>query len=150
LKMFFQPQHPCWPPRYRFLSLNFILSFLHLLTCVYIIWVTPLSHLLPLGRTCSALLFSDFVEEKRKDSKKNMEFLLVWDKDSYTGRFFMLFPYTYVLQANLLHLYLTSSLLPSPLPILASASLRLLHSFLHSEHINHIQVFGFLLCVVSP
>jgi hypothetical protein len=30
----------------------------------------------PLGRTYSALLFSDFVEEKRKDQKKNMTFLL--------------------------------------------------------------------------
>jgi hypothetical protein len=44
----------------------------------------------------------------------------------------------------LVHLYQTSSLLHSPLPIVASASLRLLYSFLYSEHINHIQVFGFL------
>jgi hypothetical protein len=33
---------------------------------------------------------------------------------------------------------------PSPLPIVALASLRFLYSFLHSEHINHIQVFSFL------
>jgi hypothetical protein len=33
---------------------------------------------LPLGRTCSTFLFSDFVEEKNiKDNKKNMAFLLV-------------------------------------------------------------------------
>jgi hypothetical protein len=42
----------------------FILSFLHLLTCIYIVWATfPLTTLL-LGRTYSALLFSNFVEEK--------------------------------------------------------------------------------------
>jgi hypothetical protein len=47
-----------------FFSLFFILSFLHLLTCAYIVWVTfPLTTLL-LGRTYSDLLFSDFVEEK--------------------------------------------------------------------------------------
>jgi hypothetical protein len=37
---------------------KFILLFLHLLTCVYIIWATS-----PCSRTCS-LFFSDFVEEK--------------------------------------------------------------------------------------
>jgi hypothetical protein len=36
------------------------------------------------------------------------------------------------------------SLPPSHLPIVASASLRLLYSFLYSEHISYIQVFGFL------
>jgi hypothetical protein len=38
----------------------------------------PLNPLLPLGITCSNLLFSDSVEEKNiKDNKKNMMFLLV-------------------------------------------------------------------------
>jgi hypothetical protein len=32
----------------------------------------------------------------------------------------------------------------SPLSIAASTRLRLQYSFLYSEHINHIQVFGFL------
>jgi hypothetical protein len=73
-----------------------------------------------------------------------MEFLLVWDEDSYTGRFLVLFPRMYVLQPKLVHVYHTFSLLPSPLPIVASANLRLLYSFLYSEHINHIQVFVFL------
>jgi hypothetical protein len=44
----------------------------------------------------------------------------------------------------LVHLYLTSSLLPSHLHIVASASLRLLYSLLYREHINHIQVLHFL------
>jgi hypothetical protein len=37
-----------------------ILLFLHLLTCLYLVWAT--SHSLLLGRTCSALLFLDFFE----------------------------------------------------------------------------------------
>jgi hypothetical protein len=37
-----------------------------------------LVHPLVLGRTCSTLLFSDFVEEKDiRDNKKNIGFLLV-------------------------------------------------------------------------
>jgi hypothetical protein len=49
-----------------------------------------------------------------------------------------------VLQPKLVHLYQTSSLLPGPLPIVASASLKLLYLFLCSEHINHLKVFSFL------
>jgi hypothetical protein len=101
-------------------------------------------HPLPPGRSCSILLFSDFVEEKNvKDNKENMVFLLVWGKDSYAGRFYVLFPCICVLQPILIHLYQTSSLLPNPLSIVASPSLRLLYLFLHSEHTNHIQVFSF-------
>jgi hypothetical protein len=43
----------------------------------------------------------------------------------------------------LVYLYQTSSLLPFPLPIVASASLRFLYSLLNRDHINHIQVLGF-------
>jgi hypothetical protein len=71
-------------------------------------------------------------------------FLLIWDRDSYIGRFLVLFPCIYVLQPKLVHPYQFSSLLPSPLPIVASASLRSLCLLLYSEHINHIHVFGFL------
>jgi hypothetical protein len=35
-------------------------------------------------------------------------------------------------------------LLPSPLPIVVSVNLRLFYSLLYSEHINHVQVLGFL------
>jgi hypothetical protein len=79
-----------------------------------------------------------------KDKKRSMPFLLVWDKDSYTGSLLVLFPCICVLQPQLIHFFQSSSLLPSPLPIVAPASLRFLHSFLYSKHINHIQVFGFL------
>jgi hypothetical protein len=97
-----------------------------------------------LGKTCSALFLSNFVEEKTWDNKKDIVFLLVWDKDSYTERFLVLLPCTCVLQPTLVHLCQTSPVLPGSLPIVASASLRLLYSNLYSEHINHIQVLGFL------
>jgi hypothetical protein len=98
--------------------------------------------LLP-GRTCSAL-FSNFVEEKIWDNKKDIVFLLVWDKDSYTERFLALPPCTCILQSTLTHLYQTSSLLLGHIPIVASVTLRLLYSLLCSGHINLIQVLGFL------
>jgi hypothetical protein len=81
-----------------------------------------------------------FCWRKNIRDKKSIAFLLVWDKDSYTERFLALLPCTCVLQSTLVHLYQTSSLLPSPVPIVASASLRL-YSLLYSEHVNHIQVF---------
>jgi hypothetical protein len=84
-------------------------------------------------------LFSSFVEEKTCDKKTNIAFLLVWDGDSYTGRFLVLLPCICLLQPRLVHLYQTSLLLPSPLSIVASTSLRLLYLFTYSE-----QVFGFL------
>jgi hypothetical protein len=57
--------------------------------------------------------------------------LLVWDEDSYTGRFLVMFRCTCVLQPQLVHHYQTSSLLPGLLPIGALASLRLLYLFLY-------------------
>jgi hypothetical protein len=82
--------------------------------------------------------------ENISGNKKDIVFLLVWDKDSYTERFLASLPCICVLQPTLVHLYQTSSLLPGPLPIVASASLRLLYSLLYGKHINHIQVLGFL------
>jgi hypothetical protein len=55
-----------------------------------------------------------------------------------------LLPCTCVLQPELVHLYQTSPLLPSHLPIVASVSLRLLYLLLYSGHIRHFQVLGFL------
>jgi hypothetical protein len=59
-------------------------------------WHFPHSPSCPLGRICSvysALLFSNCVEEKTKDKMRNMTFLLVWNKDSYTRSFLVLFPW---------------------------------------------------------
>jgi hypothetical protein len=82
--------------------------------------------------------------ENIRDNKKDIAFLLVWAKDSYSERFLALLPCTSVLQPTSVHLYQTSSLLPTPLPIVASASLILLYLLLNREHINHTQVLGFL------
>jgi hypothetical protein len=79
-----------------------------------------------------------FCRRKNIKYKRNMAFLLVWHKNIYTGRFLMFFPCIYVLKPKLVHLYHSSSLLPSPLPIMASVRLILLYSFLHSKHINYI------------
>jgi hypothetical protein len=95
-------------------------------------------------------LFSPLVlrfcwKEHMIDEKKALALLLVWGNDSYTERFLALNPCTCVLQYRLVQLYQNSLQLPGCLPTEASASLRLLYSLLFSEHINHIQVFGFLL-----
>jgi hypothetical protein len=138
-------------------------SFLIVYTFIYMC-IHGLGHLSPCpapylpsltGRTCSAFLFSNFVEEKTRDNKKDIVFLLVWDKDSYTKRFLALLPCTCILQLALVHLYQTSSLLPRPLPKVASASLRIHYLLLYSGHINYFQVFGFLpfsysSCMCSP
>jgi hypothetical protein len=61
-----------------------------------------------------------------KDEKGNVELLLVQDKDSYTGSFLVLMPCMYVLQPQLVPLFQSFSLLPSPLLMVAPASLRFL------------------------
>jgi hypothetical protein len=90
------------------------------------------------------LLFWFCWRENIGDNKKNIAFLLVWGKHGYTERFVALLPCTCVLKPTLVHLCNTSSLLPGPLPIVASASFRMLYSLLCIKHINHIQVLGFL------
>jgi hypothetical protein len=82
--------------------------------------------------------------------------LLAWDKDSYTERFLALLPCTCVLQPKLVHLYQTSSLLPSHLLIVASANLWLLffapvqlaHQTLSSFRFPSLSLF--LLYAFSP
>jgi uncharacterized membrane protein len=71
-----------------------------------------------------------------------MRFLLVWDRDCYTGSFLCVVS---------MHICITTPV-GSSLPILFNSpyflvllvSLRFLYSFLNHENINHIQVFGFL------
>jgi hypothetical protein len=128
---------------------SFTLSFLYLITCVYVVCATsslllhsPRHHASWQNLFCPLLWFC--WRENIKDNKKNIAFLLVWAKGSYTERFLALFPCICVLQATSVHFYRTSSLLPSPFPIVASANLRLPYLLLNREHINHIQVLGFL------
>jgi hypothetical protein len=96
------------------------------------------------------LVFQFFWRENLRDYKKDIAFLLVWDKVNYTERFLALLPCTSELQLTFIHLYQTTSLLPGPLPIVASANLRLLYLLLYSEHINHIQVLGFFPFPIPP
>jgi hypothetical protein len=102
-----------------------------------------LPHTLPSPLASRQNLFCPLVlqcywRENIRDIKKDIVFLLGWDKDSYMERFLAL-P-----QPTLVHLYQTSSLLPGHLPIVASASLRLLYLLTYSRHIGHIQVLSFL------
>jgi hypothetical protein len=84
--------------------------------------------LLP-GKTCFPS-FLILLKRNIGDNKKDIAFLLVWDKDSNTERFLALLPYTCVLQPTMVHLCQTFSLLPGPFPIVASASLRWLYLLL--------------------
>jgi hypothetical protein len=96
--------------KWSFFLFSFSFSFLHLLTCVYIACATHHHHPV-LGRTYSSLFFSNYVEGKNiGDNKKDIAFLLVWDKDS-TKRFLVLLPCTCILQLTLVHFYQTSSLI---------------------------------------
>jgi hypothetical protein len=78
--------------------------------------------------------------ENITDNKKDIVFLLVWDKDSYTERFLALLPCTSVLQPKLVHLYQISSLLPSPLPIVALGQFKItLLALLQWAHQPHVR-----------
>jgi hypothetical protein len=108
-----------------FFFLSFILSFLHYL------------HVYTLFAPLPAYSQPPTLVLLKKRHKKDIAFLLLWDKDSYTERFL-------VLQTTLVQYFQTSLLLLGPLPIVASASLNLPYLLLYSEHINHIEVLGFL------
>jgi hypothetical protein len=124
-----------------FKKLNFII--LHWLTCVYIVWAN-FPHLLTSRQNLFYPVLWFCWRENIRDNRKDISCLLAVDKDSYTERFLTLLPCTCVLQPTLVHFFLISLLLPGPLPIMASANLRLLYLLLNREHINHNQVLGFL------
>jgi hypothetical protein len=86
---------------FYFKALFYFIIFTFIYMCIHYLGhpPPPLS-----GRTCSTLSFSDFVEEKTWDYKKNIVFLLVWEKTNYTERFLALLPCTCVLQPTLVHL----------------------------------------------
>jgi hypothetical protein len=117
---------------HSFISLFFlyyILSLLHLLTCVWIVWDTS-SHLpLPTLHHFQAEPHAlPCWGENIRDNKKDIVFLLVWCKHSYTERFLALFQCTCALQPTLVYLCQITLLLPGPVSTMASASLRLLFS----------------------
>jgi hypothetical protein len=73
-----------------FLSLHSLLKlFIHLFICVYIVWAISCPFPLPPPSPPTPLalrqnLFCPLLQFCWRDNKKDMEFLLAWDKDSYT------------------------------------------------------------------
>jgi hypothetical protein len=97
-----------------------------------------------LGRNCSAL-FSNFVEDISNNKTKRFA---SWGKDSYTERFLALLPCKSILQPELIHLYLTFSLVPDHLPILTSVALR--HYGISSSAVGTSNTFKFWVSYLSP
>jgi hypothetical protein len=116
--------------RVSFFSL-FIYSYVHTLFGPFL---PPAPHPIPIPSTPShfqaepVLPFSPMLlKNSMSNNKKGKTFFASWDKNSYTERFVELLPCTSVLQPKLIHLDLTSSPLPSHLPILTFVVLRLLY-----------------------
>jgi hypothetical protein len=90
----------------------------------------PYFPLPPTPLSCRPNLFCLFLQfcwrEDKSNDKKNIAFLLVEIRTAIQRDFVALLPYTSILQPELIHLFLTSSLLPGHLPILTSVILRLL------------------------
>jgi hypothetical protein len=106
--------------------LFYFLLFIHLFICAYIVWAIsppcPLSPsfsptLLTSRQNLFCLLLQCCWRENIRDNKKVIALLLAWIKDNYIERFLELLPCTCVLQPELVHLYQTSTLFPSHLPI---------------------------------
>jgi hypothetical protein len=135
--------HRCTPYEsfFKFYFIIFTFTYICIHLCIHY-----LGNTLPPRQNLFCPLVPQFCwRENIKDNKRTVTFFwLVWDGDSCTERFLVLLPCTCVLQPTLVLLYQTSSLLSSLIPIVASASLRLLYSLLYSVHINLIQVLGFL------
>jgi hypothetical protein len=110
----------------KFFSPLSIYSYVHTLFGPFLPTALP-----PTSLTSSQNLFCPLLQfcwrEDISNNKKDMVFLLVWDKGRYKERFLALLPCTSVLQPELILLYLTSSLLPGHLLILTSVVLRLLY-----------------------
>jgi hypothetical protein len=116
--------------------------------CIHCLCQPPTHLLMPPnphlpGRNLFHHFFQFYWRENLRHNKKDISFLVIWDKDSYTERFLALLLITGVLQSTLVHFYQASLLLLGPVPIVVSANLRLLYSLLNREQINHIQVLGF-------
>jgi hypothetical protein len=98
----FTPSTALFHPPSPFLEQFQQVSFFHLHTCIYtvstifILLLPPTSHQCQFApqqnQVCTLVLW--FCTRKNiKDSKRNVAFLLLWDKDSYTGRFLMFHAY---------------------------------------------------------
>jgi hypothetical protein len=114
-------------PQY-FAFFSFLLLFYHFYIYLHV-YTSPSP---PNSPTSGLNLFCPLIlrycwRERIIDNKKDMSFLLVWEKDSHTERFLTLLPDTCVLQ------HFHNFLIPFPL-----------YALIYREHINHIQLIGFL------
>jgi hypothetical protein len=79
--------------------------------------------------------------QKRKKKKKNMTFLFVWDKVSYTGSFLVVFPCLHMLYPQLVYLLQLSTFYFSLCLMVVSASLRFLNSQSVTQWRNELKSF---------
>jgi hypothetical protein len=148
--------------RYIFFSSgSYFPHFYHLPFCIFIIFtfihmcihsLGPLPHRPPLPLFCPFVLWF-CVRENIENNKKDIAFLLVWDKDSHTERFLAFLQCTCILQSSLVRLYQTSSLLPGPLPIVASEiTIFSPVQWAHQPHssFRFPSISLFLPCMISP
>jgi hypothetical protein len=91
--------------------------------------LSPLPPILSLSLASRQNLFCPYLQFCwREDISNNKDSIFAsWDNDSYAERFLALLLCTSVLQLELIHLYLISSLFPGHLPILTSVVLKLLY-----------------------
>jgi hypothetical protein len=94
-------------------SLFPLLLVLFYVTCVYII---PLTNSTSRQNLFHPLVLRFCWRENIRGNKKDILFLLVWGKDSYTERFLALLPFTCELQPTLVHFCQTSSYFLVPFP----------------------------------
>jgi hypothetical protein len=103
---------------FSYLFIWLIYSFIHM--CIHCLGhispLLPAPHpvtITPISLASSQNLFSPLLQicwrEDISNNKKDIVFLLVRDKDSYTEGFLALLPCTCVLQPKMIHLYQTSS-----------------------------------------
>jgi hypothetical protein len=101
-----------------------VFTFTHM--CIHCLGHLPSPHLASRQNLFLPLVLQFCWRENIRGNKKDTVFLLVWGKAIYADRFLVLLSCTCVLQPTLVHIYPTSSLLHSPLPIVLSTSFRLL------------------------
>jgi hypothetical protein len=119
-------------------------SFFIFFYCFYIYLNVYILYVPPPGQNLLCSLLWLCWSGNIRGNKKDIALLRLWDKYSYSEKFLALIPCTcyckpcWFISTRPLHYFLV------PFPIVFSTSLRLLYSLLNREHINHIEVLGFL------
>jgi hypothetical protein len=100
------------------------------------------------GRSRSALLLTDFVEERHKHNKEDKVFLLVMLR--LYRKIPTITPMYPCVTTMLIQFQLIFTLVPDPPLMITSVALRFLYYFLWSADIKHFHVLGFLPISISP